>query len=73
MKKVIALILALTMVFALVACGKTEAPAETPAETPAAAPATASRRIEAHTSLIFKSFGSGTSISAISEIVIFTP
>ena len=35
MKKLIALVLALTMVFALVACGKTEAPAETPAEAPA--------------------------------------
>ncbi len=36
MKKLIALLLALVMVFALVACGaKEEAPAETPAETPA--------------------------------------
>ena len=39
MKKILSLILALTMIFALCACGKTEAPAETPAETPAEAPA----------------------------------
>ena len=39
MKKIVALLLALTMVFVLCACGKTEAPAETPAETPAEAPA----------------------------------
>ena len=32
MKKIIALLLALTMVFALVACASTEKPAETPAE-----------------------------------------
>ncbi len=42
MKKIIALLLALTMVFALCACGaKEEAPAETPAEAPADAPAEA--------------------------------
>lgn len=42
MKKILALILALTMVFALCACGaKTEAPAAAPAETPAEAPAEA--------------------------------
>lgn len=39
MKKILALILALCMVFALVACGQPAAPAETPAETPAEAPA----------------------------------
>ena len=40
MKKALALMLALVMMFALVACGSTkEAPAETPAETPAEAPA----------------------------------
>ena len=32
MKKIIALLLALTMVFALVACASTEKPAETPAD-----------------------------------------
>ena len=41
MKKVLALILALCMVFALCACGKSEAPAPAPAEAPAAAPAEA--------------------------------
>ena len=41
MKKALALLLALTMVFALVACGKTEAPAEKPADAPADAPAEA--------------------------------
>lgn len=42
MKKLLALILALTMVFALAACGQSAAPAETPAaETPAEAPAEA--------------------------------
>ena len=41
MKKIIALVLAMVMVFALAACGKTEAPAETTTETttPAEAPA----------------------------------
>ena len=40
MKKIVALLMALVMVFALCACGaKTEAPAETPAEAPAEAPA----------------------------------
>lgn len=41
MKKFLALLLALTMVFGLVACGssKTETPAETPGETPAETPA----------------------------------
>jgi len=39
MKKILSLILALTMIFALCACGKTEAPAETPAEAPAETPA----------------------------------
>lgn len=43
LKKILALTLALTMVFALVACGKTEAPApaatDTAADAPAAAPA----------------------------------
>ena len=39
MKKILAMLLALCMVFALCACGaKTEAPAEAPAETPAEAP-----------------------------------
>ena len=42
MKKLIALLLALVMVFSLVACGaKEEAPAEKPAETPAETPAEA--------------------------------
>jgi len=42
MKKLIALLLAVVMVFALAACGaKTEAPAETPAEAPAETPAEA--------------------------------
>ena len=42
MKKLIALLLAVVMVFALAACGaKTEAPAETPAEAPAEVPAEA--------------------------------
>ncbi len=42
MKKFLAIVLALTMVLALCACGaKTEAPAEAPAETPAEAPAEA--------------------------------
>lgn len=36
MKKIIALLLALAMVFALAACGSTEKPEETPAETPSA-------------------------------------
>jgi len=35
MKKILSLVLALAMIFALCACGKTEAPAETPAEAPA--------------------------------------
>ena len=39
MKKILALILALCMVFALAACGQQAAPAETPAEAPAEAPA----------------------------------
>ena len=40
MKKIVALLMALVMVFALCACGaKTEAPAETPAEAPAEVPA----------------------------------
>ena len=39
MKKILALILALCMVFALAACGGEKAPAEEPAETPAEAPA----------------------------------
>ena len=40
MKKLLALLLALTMVFALCACGgQTQAPAEAPTEAPAEAPA----------------------------------
>ena len=39
MKKVLALILALAMVFALAACGQQAAPAEKPAEKPAEQPA----------------------------------
>lgn len=41
MKKALALMLALAMVFALCACGKTEAPAAAPAAAPEAAPAEA--------------------------------
>ena len=49
MKKIIALLLALTMVFALVACASTEKPAETPAdnqetEKPAENPLLSSRK-----------------------------
>ena len=39
MKKIIAMLLALVMVFALCACGDSKAPEETPAEAPAEAPA----------------------------------
>lgn len=39
MKKLISVLLALTMILALVACGGTEKPAETPAEKPAETPA----------------------------------
>ena len=39
MKKTLALVLALMMMLAMVACGGNDAPAEAPAEAPAAAPA----------------------------------
>ena len=39
MKKILALVMALCMIFALCACGQTAAPAEAPAEQPAEAPA----------------------------------
>ena len=39
MKKIIAMLLALVMVFALCACGQPAAPAEQPAEAPAEQPA----------------------------------
>ena len=50
MKKVCALLLALVMVFSLVACGaKEEAPAQTPAETPADSPSSPSADAPADT------------------------
>lgn len=53
MKKAIALLLVLTMVFALAACGKTEAPAETPAENPAEAPAEPTTETPAETAPVY--------------------
>ena len=47
MKKLIALLLALVMVFALSACGQTAAPAEKPADAPAEAPAAEAPAAEA--------------------------
>lgn len=74
MKKVFALLLALCMVFALCACGQTEAPAaETPAEAPAAeTPAEASTEAETTgwapdgpvTMIVAYKAGNGTDVTA---------